>query len=115
VKHRECLKRTDHDERFFEYLGNHHKPLPEPTGAWGGGVGFTDHIGKPLTAGLWQDITGRLLAHRLLVYGPGFNTMWCVGWGGGTAIVMLDKDELVENVLWFPHQFRAPMEVRKAV
>ncbi len=98
---RPTLKRTDHDPRFLPYLGNHHDFLPEATEMWGGGVRIAQHLGKPLTPALWQDIVGRFCAHHLLVYPKGW-TMWCMGWGAGTVIVFLDENELVKDLEVYP-------------
>jgi hypothetical protein len=98
---RECLKRADHDPRFFPYLGNHHEYLPRPGCTRGGGVSLASHMGKPLTARLWEDVTERLQAAKLLVYGPGFNEEWTIGHLCVTVIVRLDDNEMVDDIVLY--------------
>ena len=55
-------------ERFY---GNNHEHIDTGGISYGGCVSFSDHIGKPLTQRLWQDLLFRLKITGLCIFGPG--------------------------------------------
>lgn len=96
------IVRDDHYPLFLPYFGNHHERLPVGSMSRGGSVSFTSHVGKPLTERLWQDITERLAADRVLVYRYG-DGEWTLGWGPGTVIIHLDPNDLVKDIEFYPY------------
>ena len=103
------LKRTDHDPRFLPYVGNHHETLPPSECHRGGFFNPDDHRGKPLTERLWEDLTERLHACRVLVYPDDNAGEWPIGWGSGTAIIRLDDGEAVREIEWAPYNVHTTM------
>lgn len=87
--------------KFVPYFGNHHRSLPPPESRWGGSVYFRDHLDRPLSDRLWEDITTRLGAKKLLVYQHG-DEMWLMGWGAYTCVVHLGEDGTVRDIEWYP-------------
>lgn len=87
--------------KFLPYFGNHHKQLPGSDGRRGGAVSFKRHLDKPLSAALWEDITERLCASRVLVHREN-DLQWTLGWPGSTCIISLNGDGAVDDIEWFP-------------
>ena len=91
-----------HDARFRPYFGCNHEVIPAPDYYCGGGFRYKDHLGKPLTARLWEDLVHRACIRSLWVL-PERGGEWCLGRGPGSATVYLDDEGNVADVYLVPH------------
>lgn len=91
-----------HDPRFTSYFGCNHKVIPRPATYCGGGFQYSDHLGKPLTGALWEDLVQRACVRSLWVLTKG-SAEWCLGRGPGSATVYLDGEGNVVDIYLVPH------------
>lgn len=84
-----------------KYRGNNHHRFPTPDVICGGAVSFAAHIGKPLSARLWEDLVHRLQVTGMCVYRSN-DEAWTVGWGPGHVCIYLDGDENVADIHFSP-------------
>jgi hypothetical protein len=85
---------------WWAVRGNHHRRLV-CTGRMGGPVKFAEHLGKPLSDRLWDDLVHRLKVGHLAVFRPG-EAEWTLGRLGNHAVVRLDENENVRDVAYWP-------------
>jgi hypothetical protein len=90
------------DARFANYLGCNHERIPEPETLRFGGFFYSNHLGKPLTARLWEDLVERACVSSLWVL-PIDGWQWCLGRGPGAATVYFDEQGLVKDIFLVPH------------
>jgi hypothetical protein len=86
-------------ERFLPHIGDERKMIAKSPVQRGGSVSFAEHLGKPLTERLWEDLYERLLCVAINIYGPGFDEQKTIGhmWGPGVWI-LLDGNYLVKDI-----------------
>lgn len=88
-------------EKFRPYVGDHHKCLSENYVMKGGMVRFSEHIGKPLSDKLWDDLEFRLHASNLRVYSV-HDSRWLDGPIPGAVRIFLDDSYLVKEIDFAP-------------
>jgi hypothetical protein len=85
-----------------KYMGNNHEKIPRSHCFKFGGVSFKEHLGKPLSEKLWEDLTGRLQINSLCIYKPG-DGVWYIDWGSGHASIDIDENGLVKDIDYSPY------------
>jgi hypothetical protein len=85
--------------------GNNHHRFGAPEYRRGGGLSFKQHLNKPLSESLWQDLRHCLDVDHICVYGPN-DPQWTMGWGAGHATITLNEDGTVDDIYLVPHQQR---------
>ena len=88
---------------WMSYYGNNCIQIEKPKVWAGGGVSFTEHIGKPLSQRLWEDLMHRLLITGLCIYKPD-SVIWTTDWMGGHCCLFLDANENVKHIYYIPVQ-----------
>ena len=96
----ETVHSTLPPEDWERFMGNNKRTLPSLSFRMGGGVSFAGHIGKPLSARLWEDLLCRIGATSLCVYRHN-DLQWTLGWGGRHVNINLDESDNVSNITLF--------------
>jgi hypothetical protein len=86
-----------------KYFGNNHHRLPRVDVTCGGGVYFKNHLGKPLSHQLWQDLIHRFTITGLCIYKPN-DLQWTLDWGDGHCLIYLDDKDNVRDIYIVPHK-----------
>ena len=92
------------------FFGNNHVKIQRPDVTAGGCVTLNNHLGKPLSQYLWEDLIHRLIISGLCVYRY-HDAQWCVGWGEGKCIVNLDEKENISSISFWPYQSRVAKDL----
>ncbi len=90
------------DPKWHPYWDNNHVRIAMPQHGCGGHVSFKDHLGKPLSNHLWEDLMHRLQIRGLCIYTENM-AQWCLGWGEGHAIIHLDMTGNVTDINFSPY------------
>jgi hypothetical protein len=94
---------VEHYHAFESYFGVNWNHIPQPSGYWGGGFRFKEHLGKPLTRGLWEDLVERAGIDRLWILRKGERSEPLLGRSAGASTIYLDEAENVEDILLIPY------------
>jgi hypothetical protein len=86
---------------WHKYRGNNYIPVVDDGLQYGGSVSFKQHLNKPLSNALWEDLLYRLKIRGLCIYGYNMS-QWCVGWGSKHCIIILDEYENVNDIRFTP-------------
>ncbi len=84
------------------YFGNNNLVIELPDWRGGGSVRFSEHLGKPLTQGLWEDLIHRICINGMCIYKYD-DFQWTVGWGPGHVNINLDEKDNVKEISYTPH------------
>lgn len=84
------------------YFGNGARQMPRPDVKRYGMVSFAQHLGKPLSQSLWEDLIHRFCISGLCIFRPG-DMQQTIGHGPGHCDIWLDEKDCVKDVLVSPH------------
>lgn len=97
AKYKEMKRKIAEAEtpQWGRFYGNNHECLEDHGISAGGGVSFSEHLGKPLSDKLWIDLTMRLRLRFLRIYRYG-DAQWLDAIHG--AIIYLDKEGFIDDI-----------------
>lgn len=85
------------------YFGNNHIEIYPPNIYIGGSVSFKNHLGKPLTQSLWEDLIHKFTINGLCIYRP-FDEVWKFEWMNGHCRIYLSANDVVEDIEITPYK-----------